>query len=176
MGRVDAPLCVLAADQPISASEREFFAATAETFPRLLFVVNRLDVVAPEDRHEALEFIADSCGRRCLRHPRSSRSARAKGSASASWLSPCVRSAPLTAARSCSGRSPPWCSAEPRADPGRRARPHPRNGHARSRRPEPLLRRLRRRVAASLARGRSSRGEGLDQSKLGTTKRRGAAE
>jgi small GTP-binding protein len=55
--QVDAALCVLAADQPLSASERELFARAASTAPRLLFVVNKVDLLSEEERSQAVAFI-----------------------------------------------------------------------------------------------------------------------
>jgi small GTP-binding protein len=60
--QVDAALCVLAADQPFSAEERRFFQRAGESAPRLIFALNKLDLLSPEERAEAVEFIRGSLG------------------------------------------------------------------------------------------------------------------
>ena len=57
MPRIDAALCVLNADQPFTASEREFFLAAAERAPRLLVAVNKIDHLGEHERAHAIEFI-----------------------------------------------------------------------------------------------------------------------
>jgi len=55
--RVDAAVCVLAADQPLSESERELFVEAAQRVPRLLTVVNKIDHLDREDRDVAVQFV-----------------------------------------------------------------------------------------------------------------------
>jgi small GTP-binding protein len=58
--QVDAALCVLAADQPLSAEEARFFDAAGASAPRLIFAVNKIDMLAPDERGEAVDFIRRS--------------------------------------------------------------------------------------------------------------------
>jgi small GTP-binding protein len=55
--RVDAALCVLDANQPLSEGERELFREAAERVPRLLLVINKIDHLDRADREVAVEFI-----------------------------------------------------------------------------------------------------------------------
>jgi len=55
--QVDAALCVLDAGQPVSEAERELFAEAARRVPRLLIVVNKIDLLAHGDREVALSFV-----------------------------------------------------------------------------------------------------------------------
>jgi GTP-binding protein EngB required for normal cell division len=57
LARVDAALCVLAADQPLSVAERELFAEAAEQAPRLVFVLNKQDLIDDEERVAARAFV-----------------------------------------------------------------------------------------------------------------------
>ncbi len=59
MPRVDAALCVLSAEQPFTQAEREFFQAVGERVPRLLIVVNKIDHLAADEHHVAIEFIRE---------------------------------------------------------------------------------------------------------------------
>jgi small GTP-binding protein len=53
----DAVIIVLAADQPLSAEERELLRALSGITERILFVVNRADVLDEEDLAKSLGFI-----------------------------------------------------------------------------------------------------------------------
>ena len=53
----DAVVIVLAADQPLSAEERRLLTALAGITDHVLFAVNRVDVLAPEDAAKSVEFI-----------------------------------------------------------------------------------------------------------------------
>jgi len=57
MPSVDAALCVLAADQPFAAAEREFFRAAAARAPRVLLVVNKVDHLKAAELEAAIDFI-----------------------------------------------------------------------------------------------------------------------
>jgi len=59
MPRIDAALCVLTADQPFTAAERELLLAVAERVPRLLVAVNKIDHLGQDERALAIEFIHD---------------------------------------------------------------------------------------------------------------------
>ena len=60
IGRVDVALCVLAADQPLNAPERELITTVADTGARLLFAVNKVDQIDPGERPVVLGFVADT--------------------------------------------------------------------------------------------------------------------
>ena len=60
LGRVDVALFVLAADQPLNAPERELIATVAESGARLLFAVNKVDQIEPDDRTTMLHFVTDA--------------------------------------------------------------------------------------------------------------------
>jgi small GTP-binding protein len=64
LSRVDAGLCVLAADQPLTGRERDFLIEAAQFAPRLIIAVNRIDRLTPSDLDEALAFLT-----RALREP-----------------------------------------------------------------------------------------------------------
>lgn len=59
VGRIDAALCVLSAEQPLAQSEREFFLAVAARVPRLILVLNKIDQLAPHDARVATEFVEE---------------------------------------------------------------------------------------------------------------------
>jgi GTP-binding protein EngB required for normal cell division len=56
----DAVVFVLAADQPLSAEESELLSALAGITARILFVVNRADVLSPEQLAQSVEFVRRS--------------------------------------------------------------------------------------------------------------------
>lgn len=56
----DAVVFVLAADQPLSAEESELLSALTEITARILFVVNRSDVLSPEQLAQSVEFVRRS--------------------------------------------------------------------------------------------------------------------
>jgi GTP-binding protein EngB required for normal cell division len=56
----DAVVFVLAADQPLSAEESELLTALSEITARILFVVNRADVLSPEQLAQSVEFVRRS--------------------------------------------------------------------------------------------------------------------
>ena len=62
LARVDAAVCVLAADQPFAQSEREFFLAAAARVPRLLIAVNKIDHLQRGECQVAIEFIEQAAG------------------------------------------------------------------------------------------------------------------
>lgn len=66
----DAVVIVLAADQPISAEERRLLAALAGITDRILFVVNRVDVLSPTEVTESVQFIRQTLGSFDARPPR----------------------------------------------------------------------------------------------------------
>ena len=55
--RTDAALCVLDAGQPLSESERDLLLALAESVPRIVVVVNKIDALVGADSSVALGFI-----------------------------------------------------------------------------------------------------------------------
>jgi GTPase Era involved in 16S rRNA processing len=57
LGRVDAALCVLAADQPLADAELELFQDVARRAGRIMVLVNRADIVGRQGRDEAMRFI-----------------------------------------------------------------------------------------------------------------------
>jgi small GTP-binding protein len=59
LGRIDVAVLVLAADQPLSAAERELTASLLERGRRVLFAVNKLDQIDANDRPKMLAFVAD---------------------------------------------------------------------------------------------------------------------
>jgi small GTP-binding protein len=59
LSRVDVALCVLAADQPLSAAERELAGSLLKRGSRLLFAVNKIDRIEADDRPKTLAFVAD---------------------------------------------------------------------------------------------------------------------
>jgi small GTP-binding protein len=59
LGRVDVALCVLAADQPLNAPERELIGAAADAGARLMFTVNKIDQIEAGDRAATLQFVAE---------------------------------------------------------------------------------------------------------------------
>jgi small GTP-binding protein len=59
LGRFDVALCVLAADQPLSAADRELTTSLLKRGSRLLFAVNKLDRIEADDRPKMLAFVAD---------------------------------------------------------------------------------------------------------------------
>ena len=56
----DAVVIVLAADQPLSAEERTLLRALNEITDRIVFAVNRVDVLTPEEAESSLRFIRDT--------------------------------------------------------------------------------------------------------------------
>jgi GTP-binding protein EngB required for normal cell division len=67
--QVDAALCVLAADQPLSRAEHEFFEQAGGQAPRLLFAVNRVDILSADDGDSAVEFIRGALRQSLGREP-----------------------------------------------------------------------------------------------------------
>jgi small GTP-binding protein len=59
LGRVDIALCVLAADQPLNAPERELIATVTGEGARPLFAVNKIDQIDGGDLPRTLEFVAN---------------------------------------------------------------------------------------------------------------------
>ncbi len=62
LGRVDIALCVLAADQPLNAPERELIAAVADGGGRRLFAINKIDQIDAGDLSRTLQFVARGLG------------------------------------------------------------------------------------------------------------------
>jgi hypothetical protein len=60
MPRVDAALCVLDASQPFSESERDLILELAARVPRLLVVLNKIDLLADSDRDVAARFVGSA--------------------------------------------------------------------------------------------------------------------
>jgi len=56
----DAVVIVLAADQPLSAEERTLLRALNEITDRILFAVNRVDVLTPDEAEASLHFVRDT--------------------------------------------------------------------------------------------------------------------
>ena len=56
----DAVVIVLAADQPLSAEERTLLRALNEITERILFAVNRVDVLTPDEAEASLRFIRET--------------------------------------------------------------------------------------------------------------------
>ena len=56
----DAVVIVLAADQPLSAEERTLLRALNEITDRVLFAVNRVDVLTPDEAEASLHFVRDT--------------------------------------------------------------------------------------------------------------------
>jgi small GTP-binding protein len=56
----DAVVIVLAADQPLTAEERALLRALNEITDRILFAVNRVDVLTPDEADASLQFIRDT--------------------------------------------------------------------------------------------------------------------
>jgi len=56
----DAVVIVLAADQPLSAEERRLLRALNEVTERILFAVNRVDVLTPDEAKLSLRFIRET--------------------------------------------------------------------------------------------------------------------
>lgn len=59
VGRLDAALCVVAADQPLAEAELELFRSAASRAGRVLVAVNRIDAVGPRDLAAATAFVLD---------------------------------------------------------------------------------------------------------------------
>ncbi len=55
--QVDAAVMVLAADQPLSAAERDLAHELAELTPRPIFVLNRIDLLGEEEINSARRFV-----------------------------------------------------------------------------------------------------------------------
>jgi small GTP-binding protein len=61
MPRIDASLCVLAADQPLTGTERELLQAAARETPRVFVVINRIDTLSSEgELRESVRFIEET--------------------------------------------------------------------------------------------------------------------
>ncbi len=58
LAHVDAALCVLGADQPLTSGERDFLAEAVAGIPRVIVAVNRIDTLLESERQEALEFLS----------------------------------------------------------------------------------------------------------------------
>ncbi len=58
LGRVDVALCVLAADQPLNAPERELIAAVVDGGARPLFAINKIDQIDRGELPRTLRFVA----------------------------------------------------------------------------------------------------------------------
>jgi GTPase Era involved in 16S rRNA processing len=80
---MDAALFVLAADPPISGSERAFLSAVRERSVALFCVLNKVDNLTADERGEVLDFTADvlsaAMGRPMTIYPVSARQALAAG-------------------------------------------------------------------------------------------------
>lgn len=62
LAQVDAALVVLDAGQPFTAAERDLVRELAKRVPRVLLVLNKIDLLTGEDRGAALEFIEAAAG------------------------------------------------------------------------------------------------------------------
>ncbi|MBS0325256.1 MAG: dynamin family protein [Proteobacteria bacterium] len=58
--KADAILFVLAADQPLSAAERDFLASVRPHAQRVFFLLNKADLLSERDLRESLEFTHDA--------------------------------------------------------------------------------------------------------------------
>ena len=58
--KVDAALCVLDAGQPLTEAERELFIDAAARVPRLLFVVNKIDHLEPDEIEASRSFLTSA--------------------------------------------------------------------------------------------------------------------
>ena len=57
LGRVDAALCVMSADQPLAEQEAELYLAAAERAGHLLYVVTKVDLLTAQERAQAMTFV-----------------------------------------------------------------------------------------------------------------------
>jgi small GTP-binding protein len=57
LGQIDAAIVVLAADQPLAATEEALIRTAAARVPTLLFVLNMLDRLAPDERIASIDFV-----------------------------------------------------------------------------------------------------------------------
>jgi GTP-binding protein EngB required for normal cell division len=55
----DAALFVVSPDPPITATELDYLARIRATAPRIILVLNKIDVIDPEDRQPAIEFLRE---------------------------------------------------------------------------------------------------------------------
>lgn len=62
LAQIDAAVLVLDAGQPFTAAERDLVAELAERSPRVLLVLNKIDLLTGEDRRAALDFIETAAG------------------------------------------------------------------------------------------------------------------
>ncbi|MGZ6695749.1 MAG: dynamin family protein [Solirubrobacteraceae bacterium] len=58
LGRVDAALCVMSADQPLADAELELFEAAAGRAGRMLWVLTKVDQLTAEECAQAVAFVA----------------------------------------------------------------------------------------------------------------------
>ena len=59
LGEADAMVLVLGADQPLSAEEHRLLAALSQVTSRILFVINRVDVLSQAEREASVQFIRE---------------------------------------------------------------------------------------------------------------------
>ena len=57
LGRVDAALCVMSADQPLAEQEVDLYRAAAQRAGRMLYVLTKSDQLSPEEREQAVAFV-----------------------------------------------------------------------------------------------------------------------
>jgi hypothetical protein len=62
LARVDVALCVLAADQPLNAPERELISAVVGVGARPVFAINKIDQIPPGDRDRTIAFVSEGLG------------------------------------------------------------------------------------------------------------------
>lgn len=55
----DAALFVVSPDPPITATELDYLARIRATAPRIILVLNKIDVIDPEDKQPAIDFLRD---------------------------------------------------------------------------------------------------------------------
>ena len=60
LGRVDAALCVMSADQPLAEQEAELYLAAAERAGHLLYVVTKVDQLSARERLQAMTFVGQA--------------------------------------------------------------------------------------------------------------------
>jgi small GTP-binding protein len=59
LGRVDAALFTLAADQPLSAAEEQLIRNVSERVPRIFFALNKIDHLGAKEREQAVAFVRE---------------------------------------------------------------------------------------------------------------------
>jgi GTPase Era involved in 16S rRNA processing len=60
LGRVDAALCVMSADQPLAEQEAELYQAATEHAGQLLYVLTKADLLDGGERTQAMTFIGEA--------------------------------------------------------------------------------------------------------------------